>query len=401
MTRCCKRIVDAARGDLCVSRASAGACLRLIALLAAALALLTPPLAARTLSVGPGRALEIPSAAALIARDGDVVEIDAGTYVGDVAHWRADRLTLRAVGGAVRLLANGASVDGKGIWFTTGRDTTVEGITFSGAIGPHGNGSGIRHHGLGLTVRYCRFEDNEMGLLTHNDPRDEVLVEFSVFTRSGPGPRHNHNVYIGRASRFTMRGSYVHHGKVGHNVKSRASVTRLLYNRIMDEHDGYSSYAVDLPDGGDALLLGNLIQQGPRTQNDAVVSYGAESRMHAFNRLQVVHNTIVNDHAQGTFVRVHGYPSRVLIVNNLFGGPGIAYDGRPAELRGNVHLADPPLVDRAGFDYRPRHDARIVDNAIPPGIPTDLIAPTLEYTHEARVRDRPGRHPDVGALEHR
>src|SRR4051812_885037 len=53
----------------------------------------------RTLRVGPGRALTTPSAAAAVARNGDTVLIDAGTYAGDVATWTQDDLTLRAVGG--------------------------------------------------------------------------------------------------------------------------------------------------------------------------------------------------------------------------------------------------------------------------------------------------------------
>jgi len=361
--------------------------------------LLASSSAARTLEVGPERALRAPSDAARIARDGDTILIDAGTYAGDVAEWRASGLVIRAAGGPVVLRADGASIDGRGIWFTRGRDTTVEGITFVGATGPYGNGSGIRHHGVGLTVRYCRFLDNEMGLLTWNRPGDEVLVEFSVFARSGPGPRHNHNVYIGNAASFTMRGSYVHHAKVGHNVKSRAKVTRLLYNRIMDEGDGHSSYAVDLPNGGDALLLGNLVQQGPRTENVTLVSYGAEGIAHPVNRLRLVHNTLVNDHARRTFVRVHGLPSRVLLVNNLLAGPGIVYQGVPATLRNNAHLPAAPLADAAGFDYRPRYDLRIVDQALPPGTGTDLIAATLEYRHPAGTVPRRGRRPDIGALQ--
>jgi len=41
----------------------------------------------RTWRVGPDRELRAPSAAAAVARDGDTVLIDAGTYVGDVATW--------------------------------------------------------------------------------------------------------------------------------------------------------------------------------------------------------------------------------------------------------------------------------------------------------------------------
>jgi len=80
-------------------------------------------------------------------------------------------------------------------------------------------------------------------------------------------------------------------------------------------------------------------------------------------------------------------------------GPGIVYRGVPATLRNNAHLPAAPLADAAGFDYRPRYDLRIVDQALPPGTATDLIAATLEYRHPAGTVARRGRRPDIGALE--
>ena len=123
-------------------------------------------LVAVTLEVGPGRALTRPSQAAAIAQDGDVVAIDAGTYTGDVATWRANGLTLRGVGGRAHLVANGQSAQGKAIWVIQGNNTTVEAIEFSGAAVRDRNGAGIRQEGAGLTVRDCSFHDNENGILT-------------------------------------------------------------------------------------------------------------------------------------------------------------------------------------------------------------------------------------------
>jgi hypothetical protein len=70
-------------------------------------AAVSPAVAAKTkpggkpglLRVGPGETYAVPSAAAKAARDGDVVEIRAGTYSGDVAVWRASNLVIRGVGG--------------------------------------------------------------------------------------------------------------------------------------------------------------------------------------------------------------------------------------------------------------------------------------------------------------
>src|SRR5260221_13282313 len=66
------------------------------------------------LRVGAKRELKRPSAAAEIARDGDVIEIDAGIYEGDAAVWRQHRLTIRGVGGPAHLRAHGAQAEDKG-----------------------------------------------------------------------------------------------------------------------------------------------------------------------------------------------------------------------------------------------------------------------------------------------
>jgi hypothetical protein len=65
--------------------------------------------------------------------------------------------------------------------------------------------------------------------------------------------------------------------KIGHDVKSRARENYILYNRISDGPDGTASYEVDLPNGGLSYLIGKVIQQGPRTDNNTIVSYGAEA----------------------------------------------------------------------------------------------------------------------------
>ena len=199
---------------------------------------------ADVLRVGPGRALRVPSAAAKAARDGDVVEIDAGVYPGDAAIWTQNDLIIRGVDGRARLEADGAHADGKGIWVITGHNATVENVEFSGARSPHRNGSGIRGEGIGLTVRHCLFHDNEAGLLAGGGPESRIVVERSEFAHNGSGDGHSHNIYVGSAASFTLRASSSHHARVGHNVKSRAARTDILYNRIMDEADGPATRSI-------------------------------------------------------------------------------------------------------------------------------------------------------------
>jgi hypothetical protein len=351
--------------------------------------------------VGPQRELKRPSAAARAARDGDTIEIDAGIYDGDVAVWTQNRLTIRALGGVVHLRAAGQSAEGKAIWVVKGRDTTIEGIEFSGARVSDRNGAGIRAEGPGLTVRRCNFHDNENGILTGSNADSDIVVENSVFARNGSGDGQSHNIYIGRVRTFRLRFNYVHHAVVGHDVKSRARSNFIAYNRIMDETDGRSSYSIDLPDGGVAFVIGNLINQGPAAENSTVVSYGAEGLRHPANELYFVNNTVVNDRqAGGRFVFVQEGTSVARIENNVFSGPGTVSTG-PAVLRNNVALSKSDFVDPRNFDYRLKSGAPAIGQGADPGTVRDIpLKPMFEYRHPTERRERVNaRGIDAGALE--
>ena len=84
----------------------------------------------RVIEVGPQRTVKTLSAASRLARDGAVIEVDGGDYVGDVAVWTQNDLTLRARNGRARLIAQGASAESKGIWVVRGGKVTVEGFDF-------------------------------------------------------------------------------------------------------------------------------------------------------------------------------------------------------------------------------------------------------------------------------
>ena len=372
---------------------------------------LTPSgVAAEIWRVGPDERLQSVAEAAARARDGDTVEIVAATYAGDVAVWPQKRLTLRGVGGRPRLVAAGQAAEGKGIWVMRGDEVVVDNIAFEGARGPNRNGSGIRHEEGALTVRNCVFRDNEMGILTANKASLSLVVEDSEFSHGVlVTPRISHLLYAGRIGRLEVRGSYFHHGRIGHLLKSRARVSVIEYSRLTDELEGQASYELDFPDGGQVFLVGNLVRQSVGTENRRMIAFGAEGLQHDDNVLALASNTLVDDVREGgEFVTVWS-PERVQVVavNNLLVGgcagslcpdsvfrrnlPEMEAETAEVEGEGNVQVVG--METRAALEargFRPvAGEAWAVKLAAPVMFHGRTLVPTREHTSPVGTRPLP------------
>ena len=107
-------------------------------------------------------------------------------------------------------------------------------------------------------------------------------------------------------------------------------------------------------------MLGNLIQQGPASENSTIISYGAEGYRWPENRLEMAFNTIINDRTSGgTFLRVAKGARRVALVNNVLIGKGNLSVDAPLESRGNVEASRKEFSDPDSLDYRPRKASRL------------------------------------------
>jgi hypothetical protein len=351
----------------------------------------------RVVRVGPGRPFTDPSQVTGLV-SGDVVEIDAGVYNGPASTWSTNNLTLRGVGGRAHIVAPATISNGKAIWVTAATNIAVENVEFSGAAVPDKNGAGIRADGQDLAICGSYFHDNENGVLGGGG---NVLIEYSEFARNGgcdPGFGCAHNMYIDTA-RFTLRYSYSHHARIGHLVKSRSRENYILYNRIMDEADGTSSYVIDLPNGGLSYVVGNLLQQGPNTDNPTILIYGEEGATNPSQTLYVVNNTFVNDRASGTFVELSGGTTATL-QNNLFVGNGTVVSGTATQIT-NRTTTTPNFVNIGAFDYRPTATTPGIDQGTAPGLGgTFALTPIFQYVHPTNRETRPTRNAiDIGAYE--
>jgi hypothetical protein len=352
------------------------------------------------LQVGRGKRFESPADAAAAARDGDVVELDAGEYIGGVARWPQNRLTVRGVGDRAHVRGGGKSVAGRDVWLFEGDDVVVENIEISGADAPAGtNGAAIRHIGRNLTLRHVFLHDSENGLMTGNAQKDSnVLIVYSEFARNGNGTGDSHNIYIGRSGRFEIRFSYSRESDIGHLVKSRARETRIMFNYLADGTKGRSSYAIDAPDGGDVAIVGNVIDRGALAENKSIVSYGAENRIYERNSLLVKNNTIYSRYVDAEAVRNHT-DVQASVVNNLLAGAPMVTLAGPGETRNNGVSPEHGLVDPRRGDYGLRVDAREID-AGGEGVSGSNDLVTHEYVHPVSGRTRKRVHTiDIGAYE--
>jgi len=342
------------------------------------------PTMAATITVGPDETVKRIADAARLAADGDTVLVMPGEYRGDVAVWTQKALTIRGVGARPVLIADGEDAEGKGIWVIRNGNFLIENIEFRGARVADGNGAGIRFERGRLEVRDSAFFDNQNGILTGNFPDAELIIRNSVFA-DAPRPNHTlpHLLYVGKIARFELTGSHLRSGFEGHLVKSRARENEIRYNLIYDGPEGGASYELDLPNGGVARIVGNVIGQSDTTQNPIIISYGAEGQLWAENRIQLAHNTLVSDRLRAArFLQVWDQHFadgvEVEAYNNLTVGLGAFTLGTSGIFSGNFPLP-PGLFASDSLDFRlgPRS---LLRDRVDPLDPEDPLRPTAEFS---------------------
>ena len=288
----------------------------------AGLCLATSAAGAATLSLKPGQNLR---ALLTQAADGDVVEIPAGEYRGEVGVIGQQRLTLRGVGGRPVLNAAGNSAERKAILVVRGGDVRIENLEFRGARVDDQNGAGIRFESGRLLVLRCAFVDNENGVLTANAPDAELRVEDSDFSHAPSNTPLPHLLYAGAIGRLTVIGSRFSGGREGHLLKSRARFSEIRNNRLVDGLGGRAAYELEFPNGGQVSVVGNVIGQSAGTSNPTIVSFGAEGYGDRAQSLTFSDNTVINEAprpATFLYLRPAAQPFERRLLNNRFFGLG-------------------------------------------------------------------------------
>jgi len=362
----------------------------------------------QTLTVGRGKMFPTIAAAAAACHDGDTIKIDAGIYPNDTADVSCSNLTIQSVGGLAHLkwgtgdyVTNMTMIpNGKGLLVINGHDVTIDGLEFSGAKVPDDNGAGIRYQGGNLTIHHSSFHGNQNGILGQGGANDTLTIENNLFRQNGYcSPTCAHNVYIGKMGHLVFRFNKSTDARDGHLLKSRATVNEVIANFLSSKNSN-ASYEAEFPNGGTVYFLGNVVEQGNKSDNSTILSYGAEGATNANPFLAIGNNTFFNFLKSGNFLQIIGTPM-LSVKNNLFANGGTMLAGGATDLSSNKTGTSADFVDSAAGNYHLVQTSVSVNAGVAPGTLNGYdLTPKFEYVDPANATARRLTATiDVGAYE--
>lgn len=308
-----------------------------------------------TLTVGSGKEYTTLSAAVAASHNGDVIQVQAGTYTNDFSTI-SDSITIEGVGGMVSLVATEPPTNGKGILVigttTSSPTVTLENLEFSGAAisdAQGGNAAGVRYQAGNLTINNSYFYNNQNGLLANDDASGSITITNTEFADNGTTSGLTHNIYIGAVGTFSISGSYITAANTGNEIQSRALVNNITNNRIVDGPTATASYSINLPNGGVDTVSGNSIEQGPHSQNPAIIGFGASGSLYAGSSLTVSNNIILNDENVPTARAITNFSTTpVSFTNNsVYGLTSGQISSGTVNVSGTTFLTTEPTISSA------------------------------------------------------
>jgi len=399
---------------------------------------------ARTYHVGPTRTYKRIAEVVDRVRPGDTVLIDSGTY-REAVKWRGGDakglpITVKGIGRS-RPVIDGTGVDvsaqgaaPRALFQVEGDNYIFENLAFQNARNGN-NGAGLRVVRARQTVlRHLKITRCDMGMMSGEN--DELLIEYCEFAFNGTPDfnGYSHNFYLG-GDRSTIRFCYIHDSTNGQNFKSRGHYTELLYNYIVDAHDGVeggeTTKEIGFPDAKDsrapnsnAVLIGNLIiKKGSSPQ---FIDFGPETGGERDGTLYMINNTVVAASPSTCFIRLSSPRVKAVLYNNIFYGSRLLLTGAgasnvsgannwlpsgatlPPTLADTIQGTDPGFADLITRDFRLRRGSPCIDRGINVMRYVDgkgevvVVKPTREYVKHLKDVPRPddGRL-DLGAYEFR
>lgn len=272
-------------------------------------------LVSATLEVGTSRAFSRIEEALVKAAPGDTICVYPGDYQRTALLVRKPKITLKAAGEKITLDGTGFQYSGSGsvpraiIQFDpSAHGCTVEGFVLINASNQSFNGAGVRiNQANNIVIRNCVIQKNDMGIMSNGSVKEQTAANQLIVgcliadngTQKHPG--YNHNLYLGGTS-VTVRDCEIARSVTGHNLKSRAHLTRVekcfvhdAANREFDLVDGAGN--TDVPES-DAYLVDNRIEKARNcTGNRTVIHFGRDGDARHTGTLYLFRNTIVSPYS--------------------------------------------------------------------------------------------------------
>jgi hypothetical protein len=268
-----------------------------------------------------------------------------------------------------------------------------------------------------------------MGIMSNGngtlDAAKDQRIEFCQIHGNGTDRDYgqNHNVYLGGAS-VTLRACEIHSSVAGHNVKSRAHVTRLehcfIHHAAEREIDLIDDRETAAP-GSDAFLLGCIILKHPQCPgNQGVIHFGQDQGGEHDGTLFIVHTTIQTPFVTHV-IDVSAGKARVRMVNSLLwngGGPmqlARARNGaQESGITGSHNWAQRGVSAVCGIKLATGGSLKLgeegrlesrTEGVVDAGLPWAEVGlegpPPRQYLHPAADEQRPeSGPPDLGAYEY-
>ena len=103
---------------------------------------------------------------------------------------------------------------------------------------------------------------------------------------------------VGGVTALTITNSTISDAVGGDEVESRAAKTIITGSVIGDGESGRGGYAIDLPNGGMAVVSNSLLQRGPHGAAGAIVGYGEDGTPNG-GKLQLFDDVLSNEGGAG------------------------------------------------------------------------------------------------------
>lgn len=259
------------------------------------------------------------TAAAKKLKDGSHLRLGAGIYRTALNIHQHD-VVIEGVG---HVVFEQAVSDGKAAIVARGDNLMIKNIECRHIKVPSKNGACVRLEGRGLTLEHVYFHSSETALLETAKQHGYITIRDSRFENLAANAR-AHSIYLNSASLY-FTDSVILANRNQHSLKSRGPLT-IIENSIIAELSAPGSRLIDISNGGELIIKGSILQQGPNAVNNQAIGFGLEGVKHAENSIRLTDNVILLERRQSNILLYTGTHSPAHeITGNLIIGANDSY----------------------------------------------------------------------------